>query len=506
MHFYSKYAIILSIVVQRTVPGAKQNKRFFSTAAVICIFFALLFGAEYALVYAKMRGMMNEAESTVLKTAQSLNFAMNEIQRLSHILMINADVQLFVTQGPVEQGSSDIQVIIDAQRQLSYTKSVHPAIAALYVYSKKSDYLLEADNAFFDIDTMYSSLFEFEGLNSGQWRTRYLRPVYVNAWLGETGVALNSVNRRIIVYEQTLPLQNVSANTGKLIMLLKTTYFDSLTEPLFSLPESWMCIAGADGRPLFFRSHAENALQNDAENLIGSSAKQGENSMPAFTQKIAGRTYRIIVRPLNSTGTVLFSGIPVVPLFFTADALWFVFPAAVFALCTAALIAFLLRFRAPFAHSESRSQVLIEGKSAEASDKTSGSFERIAAVQDVSVSPAVREKDAATVKRILSYIEENYPKSFLNLSQMAQDFGITESFLYYFFRTRIHKSFAQYLEDFRLEKAHNIIETDIKEPVNSLAEKCGYANAQTFRRAFKKKYGLTPSEFKQKVFAESGEL
>jgi len=51
-----------------------------------------------------------------------------------------------------------------------------------------------------------------------------------------------------------------------------------------------------------------------------------------------------------------------------------------------------------------------------------------------------------------------------------------------------------------------IIESDIKEPVNSLAEKCGYANAQTFRRAFKKKYGLTPSEFKQKVFAESGEL
>ena len=505
MHFYSKYAIILPIVVQRTVPGAKRHKRFFSTAAAICIFFALLFAAEYALVYAKMRGMMNEAESTVLKTAQSLNFAMNEIQRLSHILMINADVQLFVTQGPVEQGSSDIQVIIDAQRQLSYTKSVHPAIAALYVYSKKSDYLLEADNAFFDIDTMYSSLFEFEGLNSGQWRTRYLRPVYVNAWLGETGVALNSVSRRIIVYEQTLPLQNVSANTGKLIMLLKTTYFDSLTEPLFSLPESWMCIAGSDGRPLFFRSHAENALQSEAEKLIRSSAKQGENFVPAFTQKIAGRSYRIIVRPLNSTGTVLFSGIPVVPLFFSADALWFVFPAAVFALCTAALIAFLLRVRTPFAHSESRSQVLIEEKTAEAADKTSGSFEETSDAQNTA-APAVREKDAATVKRILSYIEENYPKSFLNLSQMAKDFGITESFLYYFFRTRIHKSFAQYLEDFRLEKAHDIIETDIKEPVNSLAEKCGYANAQTFRRAFKKKYGLTPSEFKQKVFAESGEL
>ena len=110
------------------------------------------------------------------------------------------------------------------------------------------------------------------------------------------------------------------------------------------------------------------------------------------------------------------------------------------------------------------------------------------------------------VKRILSYVEQNYPNPLLNLSQMAADFNIKENFLYYFFRSRIHKSFAQYLEDFRLEKAKTVIEADITEPVNTLAEKCGYANPQTFRRAFKKKYGITPSEFKQRVFAESGEL
>ncbi|QUY18904.1 AraC family transcriptional regulator [Treponema vincentii] len=77
---------------------------------------------------------------------------------------------------------------------------------------------------------------------------------------------------------------------------------------------------------------------------------------------------------------------------------------------------------------------------------------------------------------------------------------MTENFLYYFFRTRMQKSFAQYLEDKRLEKAQALITEDTKASLTVLAERCGYANTQTSRRAFKKRYGLTPSEFKRQVF------
>ena len=79
---------------------------------------------------------------------------------------------------------------------------------------------------------------------------------------------------------------------------------------------------------------------------------------------------------------------------------------------------------------------------------------------------------------------------------MAKDFSITENFLYYFFRSRMQKSFAQYLEEKRLEKAHLMLKEGLEEPLAVLAYRCGYANVQTFRRAFKKRYGLTPSEFR----------
>ncbi|UTC58814.1 AraC family transcriptional regulator [Treponema sp. OMZ 305] len=78
---------------------------------------------------------------------------------------------------------------------------------------------------------------------------------------------------------------------------------------------------------------------------------------------------------------------------------------------------------------------------------------------------------------------------------------MTENFLYYFFRTRMQKSFAHYLENKRLEKAQALIAENPKESLTVLAERCGYTNIQTFRRAFKKRYGLTPSEFKRQVFA-----
>ena len=196
---------------------------------------------------------MDTCKNTLIKTADTLHLTMSEIQRFSYMLMINTDVQAFVMQNTIAQGSADIQILINAQRQLSYVKSVHPAIDSLYLYSKKSDYLLEADNAFFDIDTMYTALFTFQDLNSRQWREYYLRPVYVNAWLPESSVISKGIRRKLLVFEQTFPLQNTAANEGKLIILLKTSYFEGLFSALPASTKAVFWLIDSKGRPLLIR-------------------------------------------------------------------------------------------------------------------------------------------------------------------------------------------------------------------------------------------------------------
>ena len=245
---------------------------------------------------------------------------MGEIQRLSYMLMINTDVQAFVMQNTIVQGSADIQILINAQRQLSYVKSVHPAIDSLYLYSKKSDYLLEADNAFFDIDTMYAALFKFQDLNSRQWREFYLRPVYVNAWLPEASVASKGRARKLLVFEQTFPLQNTAANAGKLIILLKTSYFEALFSALPAFTEAVFLLIDGRNRPLIIRP-AEAVKETEAAkskiqtilSALPEPLQSGTESIDptAITQqRIRGKSYFLFAQPIRGTDTTLLVSIP----------------------------------------------------------------------------------------------------------------------------------------------------------------------------------------------------
>ena len=263
---------------------------------------------------------MDTCKNTLIKTADTLHLTMSEIQRFSYMLMINTDVQAFVTQNTIAQGSADIQILINAQRQLSYVKSVHPAIDSLYLYSKKSDYLLEADNAFFDIDTMYTALFTFQDLNSRQWREYYLRPVYVNAWLPESSVVSKGIRRKLLVFEQTFPLQNTAANEGKLIILLKTSYFEGLFSALPAFTKAVFWLIDSKGRPLFIRPDGAvketEPVQSEIQTMLSAMPKPiqtaNERNEPIIItqQRIRGKSYFLFTQPIRGTDTVLLVSIP----------------------------------------------------------------------------------------------------------------------------------------------------------------------------------------------------
>ena len=447
---------------------------------------------------------MDTCKNTLIKTADALHLTMSEIQRFSYMLMINTDVQAFVMQNTIAQGSADIQILINAQRQLSYVKSVHPAIDSLYLYSKKSDYLLEADNAFFDIDTMYTTLFTFQDLNSRQWREYYLRPVYVNAWLPESSVVSKGMQRKLLVFEQTFPLQNITANAGKLIILLKTSYFEGLFSALPAFTKAVFWLIDSKGRPLLIRpdeaTKETEPVQSEIQTILSTLPKSIQNAnerngpIIITQQRIRGKSYFLFAQPIRGTDTVLLVSIPqftfvqhIVTGRFAVSAVFMIF-----LLSYIGYIAILL-LRVPRKSSLQISLCTFPESQTEA---INGNEHAVPA--DI-----YQGKDIILIKHIAEYIEQSYANPLLNLSQMAQDFGMTENFLYYFFRTRMQKSFAQYLEDKRLEKAQTLITENTKASLTVLAERCGYANTQTFRRAFKKRYGLTPSEFKRQVFTEN---
>ena len=482
----------------RNIRKVSASRSLFALCCVACVVIAV---TEYRFFRRAIKKQMDTCKNTLIKTADTLHLTMSEIQRLSYMLMINTDVQAFVMQNAIVQGSADIQILINAQRQLSYVKSVHPAIDSLYLYSKKSDYLVEADNAFFDIDAMYTALFTFQDLNSRQWREYYLRPVYVNAWLPESSVVSKGIQRKLLVFEQTFPLQNTAANAGKLIILLKTSYFEGLFSALPAFTKAVFWLIDSKGRPLLIRPDEAvkeaDPVQSGIQTILSAMPKpiQTERSEPIIVtqQRINGKSYFFFAQPIRGTGTSLLVSIP-----------QFTFAQHIstgrFAVSTMFIICLLF-----YIGYTAVLWLHLPQKSSLQDSLSSFPESQIEVIDDSNhavPTDICQGKDITLINHIAEYIEQSYANPLLNLSQMAQDFGMTENFLYYFFRTRMQKSFAQYLEDKRLEKARALIAENTKESLSALAEHCGYANTQTFRRAFKKRYGLTPSEFKHQVFVE----
>lgn len=99
-------------------------------------------------------------------------------------------------------------------------------------------------------------------------------------------------------------------------------------------------------------------------------------------------------------------------------------------------------------------------------------------------------------KRLLEYLEQHYGDQQLCIAQMAAAFGFSENYFSQFFREGTGEAFSVCLERIRMQKAREYLRLG-KEEVESVAVLCGYTNAASFRRAFKRVNGISPSQWKQ---------
>lgn len=105
--------------------------------------------------------------------------------------------------------------------------------------------------------------------------------------------------------------------------------------------------------------------------------------------------------------------------------------------------------------------------------------------------------DSSLISTIEKYIEENYADPSMGLNKISDEFQISESYFSHMFKEKTGVNFSTYLENIRMSEAVRLIkETNIS--LNELYISVGYNNANTFRRAFKKIYGVTPSSMREK--------
>ena len=84
----------------------------------------------------------------------------------------------------------------------------------------------------------------------------------------------------------------------------------------------------------------------------------------------------------------------------------------------------------------------------------------------------------------------------ITLNNVADDLGITPQYLSYIFSKNMNVSFSNYLTDIRLQYAAGIL-LDKTLSVTDACYLSGYQNLSHFVRSFKRKYNLSPGEYKK---------
>ncbi|MCL1863746.1 MAG: AraC family transcriptional regulator [Defluviitaleaceae bacterium] len=99
------------------------------------------------------------------------------------------------------------------------------------------------------------------------------------------------------------------------------------------------------------------------------------------------------------------------------------------------------------------------------------------------------------VQKALDYIEQFYHRN-LTIQEIADYCAVHRSYLHRIFINCLNTSPQQFLINFRMRKACELlITTDL--PVNEISEMVGYTNALNFSRIFKQEMNKSPREWKK---------
>ncbi|MGN1019691.1 MAG: helix-turn-helix domain-containing protein [Aristaeellaceae bacterium] len=102
------------------------------------------------------------------------------------------------------------------------------------------------------------------------------------------------------------------------------------------------------------------------------------------------------------------------------------------------------------------------------------------------------------IPEIVRYLQENFSDPSLCLSKLSDRFNISESYLSHLFKDRTGQNFSVYLEKLRMNEAlRRLADKDCN--LSTLYMDLGYTNPTTLRRAFKKNFGVSPSEMRQQL-------
>lgn len=102
----------------------------------------------------------------------------------------------------------------------------------------------------------------------------------------------------------------------------------------------------------------------------------------------------------------------------------------------------------------------------------------------------------SVVDKVRQYVELHYTR-LIRLSEISQELCVSINHLNHIFKTETGRTIIQYIEDFKMAKAKQMLsETD--ESIGSIASRLGYYDQYHFSKIFKKETSSTPTQHRNR--------
>ncbi|WP_027092417.1 response regulator [Cohnella thermotolerans] len=127
-------------------------------------------------------------------------------------------------------------------------------------------------------------------------------------------------------------------------------------------------------------------------------------------------------------------------------------------------------------------------------DKAAEFLVRIAGKIDRHRRHGAGDGDGSLIEAARRYIDDNY-MSDLNLTEIAERFNYNPSYFSEMFKSKVGKTFIQYVTEVRMAQAIRLLEgTQLS--LWDISELTGFSNASYFSSKFKRMYGVSPSDYR----------
>lgn len=102
------------------------------------------------------------------------------------------------------------------------------------------------------------------------------------------------------------------------------------------------------------------------------------------------------------------------------------------------------------------------------------------------------------VQKIMEYVAQHIENPDLSVQEIADHVSLSPTYISILFKKEVRVNLKQYISNIRMEKAKKMLKSECYK-IAEISEKCGYANANYFSRAFHKSEDMTPVEYREKV-------